>query len=189
VTIPALDTAAPVLAIREALSDGPPAWLVGGAVRDAVLGRPIVDVDLAVAGDPKQAARTIGRRLGGPSFALSEAFGSWRALDGQGRFVVDVSALQGATIEDDLGRRDFTVNAIAAPLAPGPEIDPHGGLADIEARTLRVLGPSAYAEDPLRPLRLARLAAELGFADQSHFCSVVRRTYGVPPSALRRLLV
>jgi putative nucleotidyltransferase with HDIG domain len=77
--------------------------------------------------------------------------------------VCDVSALQGPTIEEDLARRDFAVNAIGVPLADGAPIDPAGGTRDIEQRVLRVL-PGAYEADPLRPLRLARFATELGFA-------------------------
>ncbi len=161
-SLAALD-AAPVRAVRAALAGGPEAWLVGGVVRDAALGRPLMDVDLAVAGDPKPVARQLASALGGPSFALSEAFGSWRALDGGRAFEVDVSALQGETIEEDLAQRDFSVNAIAVPLAGGAPIDPHGGLTDLEGGVLRVLGPDAYDRDPLRPLRLVRLVAELGF--------------------------
>jgi len=159
-----LEGAEPVRVLRAALADGPEAWLVGGVVRDAHLGRPLADLDLAVAGDPEQVARRVARALGGPAFSLSEAFGSWRALDGERRFEVDVSALQGDTIQADLSRRDFTINAMAVPLAGGDTLDPHGGRADLEAGVLRVLGAQAYAEDPLRPLRLVRLAAELGFA-------------------------
>lgn len=159
--------AEPVRAVREALASAgraSPAWLVGGAVRDAVLGRDLTDLDVAVDGDPEAAARAIGSRLRGPVFPLSEAFGAWRAIDGARRFTVDVARLQGATIEEDLARRDFTVNAMAVPLASEPPdiLDPHGGAADLAARTLRVLGPAAYERDPLRPLRLIRLASQLG---------------------------
>ena len=140
------------------------AWIVGGAVRDELLGRPIRDVDIAVRGEPEQAARKQAGRVRGPVFRLSEAFGAWRVIDrGAGR-VYDFSPLQGETIEDDLRRRDFTVNAMARPCDGGELIDPLGGRADLEARTLRVLGAAAYEQDPLRPLRLARFAAELGFA-------------------------
>jgi putative nucleotidyltransferase with HDIG domain len=75
--------------------------------------------------------------------------------------VCDVSPLQGEKIEDDLAQRDFTVNAMAIPLAGGEPIDPHGGARDLEDGVLRVLGPAAYESDPLRALRLVRLAAEL----------------------------
>jgi poly(A) polymerase len=152
---------APVRAVAEALADGG-GWVVGGTVRDALLGRPIRDVDLAVAGEAEPAARAVARALGGPVFPLSEAFGAWRAIDGARRFVCDVSPLQGETIEADLARRDFTVNAMAVPLEGGEVLDPHGGAADLEARVLRVVGPQSYRNDPLRPLRLVRLAAELG---------------------------
>lgn len=158
-----LAASAPVLAVRDAL-DGADAeaWLVGGVVRDALLGRPLVDVDLAVTGDPEPLARRAARALGGPCFPLSDTFGAWRALDRERAVACDVSPLQGETIEDDLGQRDFTVNAVAVPLAGGDPVDPHGGLSDLEAGILRVLGAGAYAADPLRALRLVRLAAELG---------------------------
>lgn len=162
--IDALEGAAPVRAVRDVLAEGPRCWLVGGVVRDALLDRPVGDVDIAVDGDPRQAANTVARALGGPAFALSEAFGSWRALDRDRRVSYDVSALQGASIEEDLARRDFSINAIAVPLQGGEAIDPHGGRADLAQRTLRVLGASAYQEDPLRALRLVRLVSELGFA-------------------------
>ncbi len=156
--------AEPVTRLRAALRDGPEAWLVGGVVRDDLLDRPLRDVDLAVQGEPEAAARAVARELRGPAFCLSEQFGAWRVLDSRRRFVCDISPLQGATIEEDLGRRDFTVNAMAVPLRGGETIDPHDGRADLEARRLRVLGAQAYDHDPLRALRLVRLAAELGLA-------------------------
>jgi len=148
-------------------------WIVGGALRDELLGRSVTDVDLAVAGDPEPAARALAAEVRGPVFRLSQAFGAWRVIDRAGGRVFDLSPLQGETIEADLAQRDFTVNAMARPLrgsaassaaAPADElIDPLGGRADLGAGVLRVLGAGAYDRDPLRPLRLARLAAELGF--------------------------
>jgi putative nucleotidyltransferase with HDIG domain len=148
------------------------AWIVGGALRDELLGRPVRDVDVAVAGDPARAARALAGQVGGPVFRLSEAFGAWRVIDRRGGRVYDFAPLQGESIEADLAMRDFTINAMARPvdlaaLAEPPAadlVDPFGGRGDLEARTLRVLGPQAYASDPLRTLRLARFAAELGFA-------------------------
>jgi len=162
VTLDALESSEAVLELRGALAGGPAAWLVGGVVRDALLGRQLEDLDVAVDGDPRATARTVAKALGGPVFSLSESFGAWRALDGERRFHVDVSALQGDTIEEDLGRRDFTVNAIAVPVGGGDAVDPHGGRGDLDAGVLRLVSPSAYDDDPLRPLRLVRLAAELG---------------------------
>ncbi|MFL5781687.1 MAG: HDIG domain-containing metalloprotein [Thermoleophilaceae bacterium] len=167
-----LGDAPPVRTVRDALgAAGAPAWIVGGTVRDALLGRPLRDVDLAVTGSPERAARAVARAARGPAFPLSEQFGAWRAIGAGGDWVCDVSPLQGSTIEDDLAQRDFAVNAMAVPL-PGEEapaiVDPTGGRADLERRLLRVLGgdsvdDSAYGRDALRPLRLARLATELGF--------------------------
>jgi poly(A) polymerase len=139
------------------------AWIVGGALRDELLGRPVRDVDMVVAGDPERAARETAARVGGPVFRLSEAFGAWRVIDRRDGRVFDFSPLQGGTIEEDLARRDFTVNAMARPREGGELIDPFGGRADLESRTLRVLGAQAYESDPLRPLRLVRFASELGF--------------------------
>jgi poly(A) polymerase len=146
-------------------------WIVGGALRDELLGRPVRDVDIAVAGDPAPVARAVADNVGGPVFRLSEAFGAWRVIDRRRGRVWDFSPLQGETIEEDLGKRDFTVNAMARPVAllehahlgGGDLIDPLGGRADLDARILRVLGPEAYEQDSLRPLRLARFTAELGF--------------------------
>jgi len=156
---------------RDALAErGHRAWVVGGCVRDALLDRPVRDVDLAVEGSPEEAARAVAQAARGPVFPLSEAFGAWRAVGSS--WICDVSPLQGPTIEEDLAQRDFSVNALAVPLeqAGGDDglIDPTGGSADLERGVLRVLGgpaveDSAYARDPLRPLRLARLATELGF--------------------------
>jgi putative nucleotidyltransferase with HDIG domain len=138
-------------------------WTVGGALRDELLGREVTDIDIAVEGDPEAAARELASELRGPVFRLSEAFGAWRVVDRRGGRVYDFAPLQGETIEEDLARRDFTINAMARPGDGGELIDPLGGRADIESRTLRVIGPEAYESDPLRPLRLARFAAELGF--------------------------
>jgi tRNA nucleotidyltransferase/poly(A) polymerase len=152
-------------AVRGALH-GERAWIVGGAVRDRLLGRPGAgeDVDLALDGDPRGVARRIARAAGGAAFELSDAFGGWRVV-GPGRaWQVDVTPLVGGTLESDLAARDLTVNAMAEPLAGGALVDPHGGRADLDARRLRMVSAAAFAADPLRVLRLARLACELGFA-------------------------
>ncbi|NLT06730.1 MAG: HDIG domain-containing protein [Solirubrobacterales bacterium] len=161
----ALGQSTAVAALRAGFAEaGIEAWLVGGVVRDALLGRPLTDVDLAVAGDVEQAARVAARALGGPRFPLSERFGGWRALSRDRAVTCDLSPLQGETIAADLAQRDFTLNALAVPLAGGAPLDPFGGAADLAAGRLRVLGAAAYDADPLRPLRLVRLAAELGMA-------------------------
>jgi tRNA nucleotidyltransferase/poly(A) polymerase len=140
---------------RKALS-GEEAWIVGGAVRDELLGRPLLDLDIACR-EPEVAAR----RFGGPVFPLSERHGAWRVpLDG-GR-TVDFTPLQDG-IEDDLSTRDFTINAIARPLDGGDPVDPFGGRADLDHRVLRAVAPTIFRDDPLRLLRAVRLEDELGF--------------------------
>jgi putative nucleotidyltransferase with HDIG domain len=152
---------------RTALA-GRRAWLVGGAVRDGLLGRQTVDVDVVVDGDPAEAARAVAHAAGRAAcFALSEDFGSWRVVARDHSWQVDVEPMRGETIEADLALRDFTVNAIAQAIAGGPPIDPLGGLADLEARRLRMAGPGAFAQDPLRVLRLVRVAIELGLEPEA----------------------
>jgi putative nucleotidyltransferase with HDIG domain len=154
-----------VAAAREALAGFGDAWIVGGAVRDALSDRPVVDLDLAVAGNPADAARRIAAASRGPAFELSAEFATWRALAGDRSWHADVSALRGETIAGDLARRDFTVNAIALPLddLEGEPIDPYDGRAALAARMLSPVSDLSLTDDPLRILRAARLGAELRF--------------------------
>ena len=144
---------------RELLA-GEEAWVVGGAVRDELLGRPLLDLDIVVR-DPEHAARRYGRRAEGAPFPLSERHGAWRVALAGGE-TVDFTPLR-ARIEDDLATRDFTVNAIAVPLAGGEPIDPFSGREDLAARRLRAVSPTIFRDDPLRLLRAVRLEDELGF--------------------------
>lgn len=151
--------------VRRALA-GADAWLVGGAVRDHALGRELVDVDVVVDGDPEQAAqaiasaaRVLGERVA--CFALSHEFGAWRVAAPAGAWQVDVERMRGGSLAADLALRDFTVNAVAERLDGGERIDPLGGLQDLRAGRLRLAGPRAFEDDPLRVLRLVRVAIEL----------------------------
>ncbi len=154
-------------AVRVALADRS-AWVVGGAVRDRALGRhSIEDLDVVIDGDPAEAAREVARvaRRGGVEaacFALSETFGAWRVLARDGSWQVDLEPLRGDSLEADLALRDFTIDAIAEPVAGGSPIDPLGGLRDLELGRLRMAGPRAFLDDPLRILRLVRISVELG---------------------------
>ncbi len=154
--------AEPLVAAAAAALEGEEAWAVGGAVRDVVLGRPVADLDLAVAGDPGAAAKAVARALGEHAFELSAEFRTWRVVAPGRGWQLDVTALKGNGVEADLAERDFTIGAVAVPLGAGPAIDPHEGLADLERRTLRAVGRHSFEDDPLRLLRAARLAAGLG---------------------------
>jgi poly(A) polymerase len=151
-----------VTATRRALGDAEGVWIVGGAVRDAALGRQVTDLDLAVAGDPGRAARAVAAELGQHAFELSAEFGTWRVVAKDRGWQVDATVLRGDSIDADLAGRDFTVGAVAVPLAGGEPLDPFDGLADLGRGVLRAVGESSFGDDPLRLLRAARLAAGLG---------------------------
>jgi len=157
-------------AVREASEQ--PVYLVGGAVRDLLLGRRRTDVDLVVVGDAAALAEKLGA---GP--IEHERFATAKAtLDGH---EIDIATARSeryahpgalpevepaADIETDLARRDFTINAIALPLHGAPEpIDPFDGRADLEAGLLRALHERSYEDDPTRAVRAARYAARFGF--------------------------
>jgi poly(A) polymerase len=151
------------------------AWVVGGAMRDRALGRCTADVDVVVEGDPAEAARAVSRAAGRAAcFALSEDFGAWRVVGRDSAWQVDVEPLRGGSLEADLALRDFTVNAIAEPIEGGAPIDPLGGLADLRAGRLRMVTPTAFASDPLRVLRLARVAVESGLKPEADTVRVAR---------------
>jgi putative nucleotidyltransferase with HDIG domain len=174
-------------AVREALRDRP-AWLVGGAVRDRLMHRPVRDVDVVVAGDVRATARLIALSVGGPSFALSDAFGAWRVIGPGREWQVDLTPLRGDSIEADLGLRDFTVNAIAEPLHGGALIDPHGGADDLAAHRLRMVSARAFADDPLRAVRLARFGCELDLEpDAATIAAARERADGIESVAPERV--
>ncbi|MDA0166604.1 HD domain-containing protein [Solirubrobacter ginsenosidimutans] len=147
-------------AAREALA-GEDAWLVGGAVRDKLLGRDTDDIDLAIPGDPKPYARKLARAVRGAAFELSGAFGAWRVVAPEHAWHVDLVTLRDDDIHQDLAHRDFTINAMAEPLAGGEVLDPHGGRDDLSKRLVRMVSAQALVDDPLRSLRAIRIAVEL----------------------------
>ncbi|HEU4462562.1 MAG TPA: hypothetical protein VFR75_08215, partial [Solirubrobacterales bacterium] len=156
-----LNDAPVVAAARRALGSTEGVWIVGGAVRDAALDREVADLDLAVAGDPGAAAQAIGEELGEHAFELSAEFGTWRVVARDRGWQIDLTALRGEGIEADLGERDFTIGAVAVPLAGEQPIDPFAGLTDLAERRLRAVSEQSFLADPLRLLRAPRLAAEL----------------------------
>ena len=158
--------------------DGGSTWLVGGAVRDAILGVASTDIDLIVEGDAGAAAKRLASVLPGAAFSLSDQFGGWRVVPRSGGWQVDITPIAEGGLEQDLARRDFTVNAIARPLGGGAEIDPHGGRADADARRLRAVSPVAFEIDPLRVMRLARIAACMGFDVDARSLELARASAG-----------
>jgi len=180
-------------AVRAAARE--PVYLVGGAVRDLLLGRGRADVDLVVEGD----AAALAERLGADPLS-HERFATAKVhLDGH---EVDIASARSesyprpgalpvvepaAGVEEDLGRRDFTINAMAIPLRGDPALlDPHGGRADLEAGLLRVLHARSFADDPTRAIRAARYAARYGFELEAGTAALLRAADLSAVSADRR---
>jgi tRNA nucleotidyltransferase (CCA-adding enzyme) len=167
-----------LVAVRRLVGRGPlrmNAWIVGGALRDRALGRPVSEVDLAVSGDAAIVARALESRGCGRAFLLS-ADRSPRVFRVAGRRrLLDVAEIEGGSIETDLARRDFTVNALAFDLVSGKLLDPFQGLADLERRRLAMVSEKNLADDPLRCLRAARLAATHGLTPDRRTSTACRR--------------
>jgi tRNA nucleotidyltransferase (CCA-adding enzyme) len=172
-----------------------PVYLVGGAVRDLLLGRDRTDVDLMVEGD----ATVLAAALGGAN-SEHDRFGTVK-VDVEGHEVDIVGArtetyerpgalptvTPAASIEEDLARRDFTINAMAIPLQGEPRlIDPHGGSGDLEDGLLRVLHERSFLDDPTRAIRAARYASRFGFRLEPKTEKLLRETDLTTVSADRR---
>ena len=169
--IPGMDRLLP------ALEGLPPAYLVGGAVRDLLRGEDPKDVDIAVEGDARSAARAVAERLGSgareyerfgtatvetPASTYNFATTRQESYDEPGA----LPRVTPASLAEDLGRRDFAINAMAIGLSGddlGHLYDPWGGVADMEAGLVRVLHERSFLDDPTRLLRALRYAARLGF--------------------------
>ena len=161
-------------------------WCVGGAVRDALLGHPHLDWDLATSATPQQVQRLFRRTV-----PVGIEFGTVGVLDDAGvmhevtTFRRDVqtdgrhaTVEFGASLDDDLARRDFTINAIAVSPKTGEIRDPFGGRADMERRVVRAVGVAdeRMREDRLRALRAIRFAARLGFTIEAETWDAIVRS-------------
>jgi tRNA nucleotidyltransferase (CCA-adding enzyme) len=169
--------------VREAAGDTP-AYLVGGAVRDLLLGHDRVDVDVAVEDDVAEVAARLGSEP-----LLHDRFATAKVRAGD--LEVDLvrtraesyphpgalPEVRPAGLDDDLARRDFTINAMAVPLTADPElIDPHGGLEALSRGELRVLHERSFVDDPTRALRAARYASRYGFGLELETAKLIRKT-------------
>lgn len=186
--------AAPLLPTIHAAIEGP-AWVVGGAIRDALLGRPVHDLDLVLPSGSLVAARRLADRLGVGFVPIGAEHGVGRVvLPGPSGWRIDLADFRAPGLDADLRGRDLTVNALAAPLdllAAGAAalVDPLGGLADLASRRLRACAPDAFRADPLRVLRLLRLAHGLGFTAEPASVALARAEApalaGVPAERVR----
>ncbi len=196
----ALREAHPELAAVREAAGGDAVYVVGGAVRDLLLGRDRADLDLVVVGDAAALAAALGADpVEHERFATAKV-----RLDGH---EIDVASARTETyehpgalpdvepadsIESDLGRRDFTINALALPLdGEAALVDPHGGRADLEAGLLRALHERSFVDDPTRAVRAARYASRFGFGLEPETASLIRSADldGVTPERRRAELL
>ncbi|HST05267.1 MAG TPA: CCA tRNA nucleotidyltransferase [Chloroflexia bacterium] len=174
---------------REAEDAGSTAFLEGGSVRDCLLDIPSDDIDVSVVGDAPALARKVAGKAGAKVDVHSE-FGTATLLFDGNPFTMDIVTsrreryerpgalplVEPASIEEDLARRDFTVNAMAVPLMPdgfGDLLDPKGGVTDLSAGLIRVLHDQSFEDDPTRIFRAAKLAVRLGFEIERHTLELI----------------
>ncbi len=158
--------------VLDALPAEQPLYLIGGAVRDALLGRVSHDLDFGLPrskkrdADPMRVARYIANEIGAAYYPLDSERGAARLViiheDGT-RDTLDFATFRGDTLEDDLRGRDFTLNAIALDVRTQQLYDPLSGASDLRAKTLRMCALTSISNDPIRILRAIRLAASYGF--------------------------
>ena len=174
---------AALTAVRAFLdAQGVEAYVVGGFMRDALLGRPAHDIDVSVVAGPLDLGRRLADSLGGAFVPLHEKFSIARVIlpDEDGSLGIDLLPVRG-DMEADLAERDFTIDAMAMPLAPflegkrKPLIDPGGGERDLQRRLVRAVNEDVFRRDSLRLLRAVRLCAELGFSLEPETAAMARR--------------
>jgi poly(A) polymerase len=172
-------------------------YLVGGSVRDELLGLAVHDHDFTTDAEPESVKRLLRKADADAIYTVGERFGTVGALFGDARFEITTYRSEaytpgsrkpavafGTSLEADLARRDFTINAMARPAIGGPNIDPFGGQADLAARRIRAVGNphERFAEDPLRLLRGVRFAAQFGFEIEPATRDAIRRNADTLPT-------
>ena len=168
-----------------------PIWIVGGAIRDAVLRRRSRDLDFTVAGDAISLARSSADRLKAQVYILDDERGAARVLyqapEGI-RHTFDFAQMRGDTLEADLRDRDFTINAMAVRItAPEEMIDPCGGLQHLRDRMVELCREDAIRLDPIRGLRAVRIASDLNFRISPKVITAIRATRSLEAISAERL--
>ena len=171
--------------VARALPDDTPVYLIGGSVRDAMLGRPVHDLDFVLPGEVFKIARRVANEIGAAFYPMDEERFTARLIfqekNGR-RQIIDFSNFRGPDLESDLRLRDFTVNAMALDVhQPQALLDPLGGASDLRAKLLRACSPTSFTDDPLRVLRGIRLAASFGFRIQLETRQLMRQAVDLLP--------
>ena len=154
------------------------AYIVGGAIRDILSGRPPLDYDVAVATDPAEFAHRVAKNIGGHQVEIGKPGQEIIRVVAK-ETLIDISRLKGTSIEDDLQARDFSINAMAYDLFANRLIDPYGGQPDLARKTVRMVSKRIFVDDPVRLLRAFRMAAVLQFDIESHTKTAIEKHAGL----------
>lgn len=165
------------------------AWLVGGAVRDILLGETPTDLDIITADDAFEYAQRLAKKMGARPIRLGKAPFTIHRISNSG-YVYDIAGLNGSSIEQDLLKRDFSINAIAWELPSGGMIDCTNGYKDIKQKLIRMVGDTVFKNDPIRLLRAFRLASTLKFQiEKKTFLTIKNNAHLVKTAAAERIQV
>jgi adenylate kinase len=159
--------------LSDILNEKMEAYIVGGSLRDILLNRSPCDVDIAVSENPYQFAQKLASRTGGRLVRMGKpGLTIYRVVSAA--HIFDVSPVNGASIEEDLYNRDFTINAMAYSLHSKTIIDPAGGLRDLSGKQIRMVSDRAFLNDPVRLIRAYRIGASLAFEIEPATISAIR---------------
>ena len=154
------------------------AYIVGGSVRDRLLGRNPLDFDIAVFGDAKRFAKRLATETNGHWVEMGkQGHGVYRVV--VDKTIVDVTPVNGANIDEDLKRRDFTINAMAYDIASKTLIDCVGGMQDLENQQIRMVSRSVFERDPVRLIRAYRMGAAFEFIIEPRTVSAIKTDAGL----------
>jgi len=148
-------------------------YIVGGTIRDLLLHRTPTDYDIAVTGDPENFAEKMAERTKGHVIKLGKP-GQTTIRVASGDKIFDITSLSGASIEDDLKKRDFTINAMAYHVYSEEVIDCLGGLQDLADKKVRMVSRKIFIKDPVRLIRAYRISAHLNFTIESQTASTIK---------------
>lgn len=167
-----------LLDLKSIVQSEQPLYLVGGAVRDFLLGIPCKDYDIVCTADTQKIARQFADKQKGDFFTLDETRKTYRVLVERGsaqRIEIDFATMLGESIEEDLEKRDFTINAMAVAINnPGQIVDPHKGGRDLQEKWLRPVDSESFIADPLRVIRAIRYSVNLGLKLEPTTSSLIR---------------
>ena len=156
------------------LPSGTETYIVGGAVRDTLLGRSPNDIDIVVARNARDFAQDLNTSISGHLFTLGKpGLNTHRIVTGHRTY--DITPLNGSSIAEDLARRDFTVNAMAYSLSEGELIDPLDGMRDMKKRQVRMASSESFRRDPVRLIRAFRMGADLRFSIEKGTAEAIHR--------------